>query len=133
MPTSGRIVGRILQLVFLAASGWFGEWSWFVSAARAIIDMAYTRSFSAFPRLAIAPALNPFDASFWYGLTWRVAYYRGATTFDKLFFLSRDLSGLGTFLLIGLSWTLYEIFLKRYTPKQPAGQQFPSHVPKGLG
>jgi hypothetical protein len=119
VSTKGRKVRRIFQVMILAASGWFGEWSWLVSAIYSVTDWAYTDSFSAFPRLAIEPVFNPFDRTFWYGLAWRIHYYRpvGPASLDQLFSLSSDLSGLGLFLLIGLAWALYEIFVKPYRPK----------------
>lgn len=99
---------RIPQFAFVVVSGWFGEWSWLVSAARAFGDWARTGDITAFPRLAVVPPMNAFDPNFWYGLTWRIEVYRGGID------LQQFLSGFGLLLLAGLSWTFYELFLKPF-------------------
>jgi len=87
------LLKRVFQVAFLVLSGWFGEWSWLVSGARSVFD--WLRGGSAFPRLA--------SFSWEYGLSWRVAFYRGGIGFEDL------LSGLGLLLIPALCWTFYEL------------------------
>jgi len=90
-----RRTKRILQIGLLVFSGWFGEWSYVVAAVRSLID--WLAGGSAFPRLA--------GFTWYYGLTWRVAFYRGGIDSEDL------LNGLGLLLIPSLLWVFYE-FLK---------------------
>jgi len=89
---------RLLQVATLVFSGWFGEWSYSVSLARALVD--WFRGGSAFPRIA--------DFNWYYGLTWRVAFYRGGIEPQDF------LNGLGIVLIPTVLWILCE-FLKGKT------------------
>jgi hypothetical protein len=96
-------IGRrvLLAILFIIASGWFGEWSFIVSSTRALLDwlvVGYPRSF---PRInGQLPPLNISSPSFWYGLTWGVEYHVGDLPFV----------GVELGLLAALIWVFYEIF-----------------------
>ena len=87
-----------LRVVTLAFSAWFGEWPYSVSLARALVD--WLRGGSAFPRIA--------DFNWYYGLTWRVAFYRGGIEPQDF------LNGLGIVLIPAVLWIFYE-FLRGKT------------------
>jgi len=103
---AGRVSKKgILRVALVTVSGWFGEWSYFVSLVRALTDWVYSGDLSAFPRMAVMPPLNVYDPTFWYGIKWGVAFYRGGINPADL------LNGLGLILLGSLGWIFYE-FLK---------------------
>lgn len=89
-----RRIKRIVQVLLLIFSGWFGEWSYAVSGIRSVLDWMYGGS--AFPRIA--------QFSWLYGYTWRVAFYRGGIGLEDL------LNGIGLLLIPALAWTFYEFF-----------------------
>lgn len=94
MSKLNRRIKRIVQVLLLIFSGWFGEWSYIVSAVRSVLDWMYGGS--AFPRIA--------GYSEFYGLTWRVAFYRGGIGVED------SLNGIGLLLIPALVWIFYEFF-----------------------
>jgi len=91
---------RLALVTALVFSGWFGEWSYFASLIRAIIDWFSTGYISAHPRF-ITPQSLP---EVFYGITWRVAFFRGAEATETIF----AQNGFGVAILVGLSWLFYE-------------------------
>jgi hypothetical protein len=104
MSVWNRTSGRLLQVALLIFSGWLGEWSFFVSWARSIYDWFWTGVPNAHPRLIVPPDWVNLP----YGLSWRVALYRGGP-FDPLGILSEN--GFGLAVLFGVFLIFYE-FLK---------------------
>jgi len=67
-------IKKVILIVALAFYGWFGEWSFLVSAARSMADCLMGGA--AFPMIA--------DINIFYGISWRVIFYRGGVTPDGL-------------------------------------------------
>ena len=99
-----RTARRLLQVALLIFSGWSGEWAFTVSWGRSIWDWLRTGALSAHPRLIVPP---PDWISFLYGLSWRVAYYRGGPVDLGIF----TENGFGLAVLVGVGFIFYE-FLK---------------------
>jgi hypothetical protein len=89
-----------LRVLWLIVCGWSGEWAYFVSLGRSMIDWLRTGELSAHPRV-VSWALDI------YGLSWRVAFYRGGPVDLGIF---TD-NGLGIALLAGILFIFIE-FLK---------------------
>ena len=85
---------RVVQIALMFFSCWFGEWSYVVAAVRSVAD--WLVGGSAFPRLA---SYTPY-----YGLSWRVAFYRGGIGVEDL------LNGIGLLLIPSLLWIFIEFW-----------------------
>jgi len=95
------LLKTLFGISLLVLSGWFGEWPFFASWVRSILDWLQTGQLSAHPRVVVPQNI----ADLFYGLSWRVSFYRGAIDFGA--FME---NGFGLALLVGVIWILYEIW-----------------------
>lgn len=107
-----------LQVLWLIVCGWAGEWSYFVSLVRSMNDWLWTRELSAHPRL-VSWTLDV------YGLSWRVAFYRGGPVDLGIF---TD-NGLGIALLAGILFIFVEFLKSRVCGTNSAHQQVIKRIP----
>jgi len=91
---------RLFTVAAMVFCGWFGEWSYLASLIRAIIDWLGTGYISAHPRF-ITPQSLP---DWFYGIAWKVAFYRGAEATETIFIQN----GFGSAVLVGLAWLFIE-------------------------
>lgn len=80
----------LVKIAMFLFGGWLGEFSFFASFIRALIDWSQTGYLSAIPIIGYAVDSPPFN--WWYGIGWRVGFYRGSivdssTLIFALFFL----------------------------------------------
>ncbi|MCX6654306.1 MAG: hypothetical protein NTY03_04195 [Candidatus Bathyarchaeota archaeon] len=90
--------GSLIKITMFVIGGWLGEFSFFASLIRAIIDWSRTGYLSAIPIIGYAVNSPPFN--WWYGIGWRVGFYRGSLV---------DMSPLVIALVFLIGWILYEV------------------------
>ncbi len=66
----------LIKIAMFIIGGWLGEFSFFASLIRTIIDWSRTGYLSAIPIIGYAVDSPPFN--WWYGIGWRVGFYRGS-------------------------------------------------------
>jgi hypothetical protein len=86
----------------LIFSGWFGEWSYFISLIRAIKDIVRSGSL-AYP-IPNIPSLDTEEIL--YGISWGTEFYRG--TSNQTIIAHALQNGLAIAILVGLLWFFIE-------------------------
>jgi len=89
----------LLGVALLLFSGWFGEFSFFISLCRVLQDTLQAGCLRAYP--IISPPIGSPQFSWWYGISWRVHFSIGAPV---------EFVAIAFVLLVLWGWVFFELF-----------------------